>query len=53
MFTPGRRRAEAIRACFMDAGLMMLALCKAPLYKSATAPATTGEATLVPKIYIL
>lgn len=48
MLTPGRRRADAIKACFMLAGFMTSARCRTPLAKRVTAPATTGDATLVP-----
>lgn len=48
MLTPGSLLAEAINACFILAGFMISFLCKTPLANNVTAPATTGDATLVP-----
>lgn len=48
MFTPGSRRADAIRACLILAGLITSPRCNTPLASKVTAPATTGDATLVP-----
>lgn len=47
ILTDGSLLADAIRACFILAGLT----CSGgtPLANNATAPATTGDATLVPK----
>lgn len=48
MFTPGSRRADAIKACLILAGLITSPRCKTPLASRVIAPATTGDATLVP-----
>lgn len=48
MLTPGSRRADAIKACLILAGLITSPRCKTPLANRVTAPATTGDATLVP-----
>lgn len=50
MLIAGKRRAEAMSACFILAGFTRCS--GTPLARRATAPATTGDATLVPEVII-
>lgn len=45
---PGILLADAIKACLTLAGFISSPRCRTPLASKVTAPATTGEATLVP-----